>query len=354
LNEKFKRCNETYGIIEIFIRLYRENCASSGNLLNSYPKFATLFQGKMKTIYENLNTSFVNFPALVRYLRRKNFIGTVRVELNGYEADIVFNGENEPGAREHDLNAGRIAEGVQALQRVLIRAREPGGIINVYQTIEDSETIHQAKEISANEKSAAVEIEKPSNSSAHRALIVENSFPIKVERPQTAEMSFENTIPETKSNGKTLDFPFDLSNKVEGKAKQNQLSDADWKTLLSLISELLRTVDDTLASANLNFPAAFQKACAEVSEDYPFLNPNSEAFSYRNGKAAMRESVNAKLFVASINETLRRILSKLSANPKYAEAERATVQKILALIHHRKLLYEKFHITPQLEKTLRI
>ncbi|HEX8289617.1 MAG TPA: hypothetical protein VF556_16660 [Pyrinomonadaceae bacterium] len=303
----------------------------------------------MKTIYENLDTSFVNLPALVRFLRRKNFVGSVRVELNGYEAEIVFSGENEPNARENDRKAGRVAEGEGALQRILIRAREAGGIINVYQAFEDK--LHTSG------KNAAHEVNAVSKPSAHKSLIIENSpsneSQSENERFETAGMSQNVSGSDAKRNSKLDVLPFDLSNKVEAKAKQSQLSDDEWQTLLDLIGELLRTVDETLASANLNFPAAFQKASAEVSEDYPFLNPNSGAFVYQNGEAEMREQVNAKLFAASINEALRRILAKLSANPKYAEAERATVQSILALIHHRKALYDKFYITPQLEKTLR-
>ena len=66
----------------------------------------------------------------------------------------------------------------------------------------------------------------------------------------------------------------------------------------------------------------------------------------------MREQASAKLFAASINEALRRILEKLGANPKFAEVYRRAVQSILALIHRRRPLYNKFFITPQLEKNL--
>lgn len=306
----------------------------------------------MKTIYENLDTSFVNLPALVRYLRRKNFVGNVRVELDRYEAEIIFSGENEPAAREHDRSAGRIAEGEGALQRVLIRAREAGGTVHVYQVTEKPGEINKTSK-PLEHKSLIIEKSSPVEKPVFHSDLMRNISLAEMEQTEIAEKSLDAISSVTKANGKPLDFPFDLSNKVEAKAKQNQLSTDDWETLLSLVGELLRTIDETLANANLNFPMAFQKASAEVSEDYPFLNPNAGVFAYRNGEAEMREPVNAKLFVASINETLRRILSKLSANPKYAEAERATVQSVLALIHHRKTLYDKFYITPQLEKTLR-
>ena len=66
----------------------------------------------------------------------------------------------------------------------------------------------------------------------------------------------------------------------------------------------------------------------------------------------MQEQIAPKLYSAGINEALRRILEKLSANPKFSEIYRTTVQKILALIHHRKAYYDKFFITPQLQRIL--
>ena len=94
---------------------------------------------KNRPIHENLDTSFVNLSALIKYLRRRQFVGDVRVELSGYDADIELTAENRMNIREHDRITGRVAEGEDALQRILIRAREPGGIINVYQKIEEVE-----------------------------------------------------------------------------------------------------------------------------------------------------------------------------------------------------------------------
>ena len=54
---------------------------------------------KNRPIHENLDTSFVNLSALVRYLRRRQFVGNVRVELSGYEADIVLTAVNQMRVR---------------------------------------------------------------------------------------------------------------------------------------------------------------------------------------------------------------------------------------------------------------
>ena len=321
----------------------------------------------MKTIYENLDTSFVNLSALVRYLRQREFAGNIRLKLASYDGEVVFTKGNPPVAREHDRASGRSAEGEEALQRLLIRAREPGGIIHVYQTIAETERSTEGKNPPAKEKNIFDKKDFPAAHFQESARSAENLLPARNAPPaaailhnsvsgnenmETFQAPSVEAIFETKRNAKSTDFPFELSNKVEAKARQNQLSTADWETLLRLTAELLRNVDDSLAKANLNFPAAFEKACADVSEDYPFLNPGSDIFVYKNGEIEMRKLVNAKLFVAGINEALRRILNKLSANPKFAEAQRSTAQNILALIQRRKPLYDKFFITPQLERIL--
>lgn len=286
-----------------------------------------------RPIHENLDTSFVNLSALVKYLRRRHFVGNIRIELSGYVADVVLTAENALKVREHDQITGRISEGEEALQRLLIRAREPGGIIHVYQKIEEK----IKPEV---EKIAPVVEEKAAAAKVPQTVAV---------KPPEIEKATEYA---PKTNLKLPKFPFELSNRVEAKARQMNLSAQDWQLLLNLTSELLRTIDRTLAEANLNFSTAFEKARIEIAGDYPFLSPISGIFEYKIGKVTMEEQVSPTLFVASINETLKRILNKLGNNERFSEVHRATVQKILALIHTQKPLYDKFSITPQLQKII--
>ncbi|MGI8638352.1 MAG: hypothetical protein ACR2MG_00130 [Pyrinomonadaceae bacterium] len=292
---------------------------------------------KNRPIHENLDTSFVNLSALLKYLRRRQFVGGVRVELSGYDADITLTAENQIKVREHDQIAGRISEGEEALQRLLIRAREPGGIIHVYQKVEvTEEPVVEETEQTIKEKNVAAQPFQP----AKAKMISDEKSPL------TENLS--------KPGLKLPRFPFELSNRVEAKAKQTGISAPDWRTLIDLTAELLNTIDKSLAEANLDFPTAFEKARTEISADYPFLSPVSGAFNYKNGKVSMDEQVSATLFVAGINETLRRIFEKLGNNPKFANAYRAVTQNVLALIYQRKPLYDKFSITPQIEKVLKV
>jgi len=324
-----------------------------------------------RPLYENLDTAFVNLSALVKYLRHREFNGRIRVHLNNYEAEIVLYEQNKIGVREHDKISGRIAEGEEAFQRLLIRAREAGGTIHVYQSVKEVQKVSEVKEVQKVIETPKVETAPQIKVPAKP--IKENPAPI----PKPAEvvkkpLEVVQTIAATAAQNGTvskiikapeltkkkeslanhLKLPFDLSSKFEKKARNNQLTTQDWQTLLGLTSELLGTVDRSLAEAKLDFKSAFSKARSEISADYPFLSPSNHIFAYDGGKVSMQEQVSAKLFVTSIIESLRKILDKLGTNPKFAEVYRNTVQKILALINQRKAYYDKFSITPQLKKVI--
>lgn len=301
---------------------------------------------KNHSIHKNLDTSFVNVSALVRYLRRRQFVGSVRVELSGYEAEIHLGEGNTLRVREFDRITGRVGEGEEALQRILIRSREPGGIVNVFQNVESEEKAEVVTEKPAEKVSNPIQNIKPTavltaaaptNGANGNAQIVPKIEPKKfvAEKPTP-----------------TIALPFEFTNKVEAKAKQTTLSSDDWQMLLNLTSELLSAIDKTLATANLDFSAAFTKARTEISGDYPFIDPKTKIFEYKNGKISMSEQQNAKLFTASVLEALRRLLDKLGANPKFTDTHRAAIQKILMLVHHRRAFYDKFSMTKTLEKML--
>lgn len=314
---------------------------------------------KNRPIHENLDTSFVNLSALIKYLRRRHFIGHVRVELSGYEADIHIRAENPLKVREYDHIAGRVAEGEEALQRILIRSREPGGIINVYQTVAENETARETIETVA-EKIIQNDLRKPQTTTngngkpktslpANGNASHGNASHGQTEGPPKTEEKSPPPVP--KPNSKLSNLPFELSNNFESKARHQNLSADERRLLLNLAGELLGTIDRALGAAKLDFRTAFRKACAEISVDYPFLS----ALDYRQGKIKTDErELNAKIFVGGILEALRRILDKLDAHPKFAEVYRFTTQKILALLHQRKPLYDKFSITAPLQKILGI
>ncbi len=296
-----------------------------------------------RLLYENLDTSFVNLAALIKHLRRQKFEGKIRVELKAYEADVILTADEQMRVLERDLIAGRISEGEEALQRLLIRAREAGGNICVYQNVEEIAPAFAEIESNAGKSNAAAIEASPEEMLLELPEQNENAGNTKIKT-----FIFEKTF--TKSDTSVPDFPFDLSNKVEAQAKPLRLDDSDWQTLLNLSAELLRTVETSLGEANLDFAAMFDKARRELAADYPFLNPSIDDFKYQNGKIILREQVNFKMFAASVGELIWRILEKLGRNPKLANLYRIIGEKIRTLAAHRKDFYDKFFLTAPLEK----
>ena len=344
-----------------------------------------------KAIHQNLDTSYVNLSALIKYLRRRQFAGLVKVQLNGYKADIQLTKDNNLKVSEHDQISGRISDGEEALQRILIRSREPGGTINVYQLgskakvvepkvskveviepkVLEVKKVRVPKPISAQTPKAESvltngipkPLKMPTNAVGNNAS-AQNKKPRvqkvktplaprpkkKLEKPESIQKIGKN--PPQNGNKSMPDFPFRLSNKFEDKAREVLSSNQDWQTILNLMVELLKVTDKSFAVANINFNAAFTKVRSEVSDDYPFLSPNLDEFDYVNGKIVMTKQMNGKIFIAGIMESLCRVFEKLSLNSKYSKIHAATLKRISVVAKKRAAFYNKFSITPQIKRIL--
>ena len=90
---------------------------------------------------DTLNTSYVNLAAFIRYLRGQHFQGRLHVEMEQYEGDIFLYGPDNPSAWEIDRATGREEQGNEAMQRLLVRAREPGGVIRVFENEQNQEKV---------------------------------------------------------------------------------------------------------------------------------------------------------------------------------------------------------------------
>ena len=102
-----------------------------------------------RILYENLDTSFVNLWALLRFLMKRGLVGRVHVELEDYTADVFLTGASTPMVHEVDRASGREAMEEAALHRLVLRAREPGGTITVYEGEDESSAEFVAQEFSA-------------------------------------------------------------------------------------------------------------------------------------------------------------------------------------------------------------
>ena len=330
---------------------------------------------KPRVIHQNLDTSFVNLSALIKFLRRRQFVGSVKIELNGYKAEIHLKTKNQISVKENDEISGRVSEGKEALQRALIRTREPGGTISVFQNVRQSE--HGAKKPPRKPALRSVEIravKKPAKKKRvtvvpkpEKALVLENSnvpkagnqtaaAPVVSPKPtQTTELLDKKT-PRTDRSVEVKpslpDFPFELSNKYEAKARGGRVTNEEWQSLMKLTVEMLSVVDRTLATERLDFTAAFQKVRSEISEDYPFLNPAEGVFGYEHGRLIMTKKVNANIFVASIADCLEKILARLGQNPRFVSLHNHLAGRLKALVRKRGHECDRYGYTSHFRRIL--
>lgn len=226
--------------------------------------------------FENLDTSYVNLPALLRYLRDRNFTGRVHVALDQYEADVFLFGSQTPGVRETDHSTGRGAQGDAAMDRLLVRSREPGGLISVY------ERAAEAKAESA----------------------------IEYGESSTQQPSAELEAPSTES-------PED---------------NVDWGALLTASGELIGAVERAVQTTGAEFADYFRAARIELGDDYPYLDPTMGHFEYTNSSLHVRNRPPASDFVTGLTECLRRVVNKLAAAKDGARfRERVAVELALAV-----------------------
>lgn len=315
-----------------------------------------------KPVHQNLDTSFVNLSALLKFLRRQRFDGIVRLRLDKYEAEIHISDENMTNIREQDHLSGRVAEGEEALQRILIRSREPGGIVNVFQKLNGNQTNGNSENKDAKkpiEVSKKSEISKPNLALPHALSIKKKSAPEKLPPTETASRLPKNAAPfldkreKVKSNGSTS-FPFRPGIDFGRKIVQSSITPEKFSSLVNLFGEILNVLDKTLATAKLDFETAFAKACFEIADDYTFLKQDKSSFEYKDGRLHSAYPIHPNLFISGMLEAVRRILEKLGSNPKFSDVHRATVQNLLALLRRRKMLCDEFSITNKLEKILGI
>ncbi|HEX8144035.1 MAG TPA: hypothetical protein VF553_15655 [Pyrinomonadaceae bacterium] len=246
---------------------------------------------KSRPIHENLDTAYVNLAALLRYLRGKDFAGRVHVILDEYEAEVLLDGASAPRVHEINHAAGREAEGEAALQRLMVRASEPGGRISVY--------------ASADEESSEGQ-----------------SFVETTRSSQTREME-------------------------EGGGETEEMT---WTELLRLSGEMIAAVERAALSFGIDFAARFRAARLELADDFPFLDPASQRFQYAHGVVRMQSQPRLSTYISSVSECLRRVVDGLAATDRGRSVRERVALELAVLARRREAVIGHFKLMPYLER----
>lgn len=243
-----------------------------------------------RTVHENLDTAYVNLAALLSYLRQREFTGRIHVELDEYDADVLLNGAEQPRVRETDHLTGRQGEGEEALQRLLVRSLQPGGLVSVYEG-------------------------------------------------QAAAAGGEDQFAIPPALAQALGERASVSDK-----------ESDWLELLRLSGELIATIERAALSAGADFASVFQAARLSLADDYSFLDPSAGRFDYANGVVELRVEPNPKAYIACVSEAMRRVVDKIATGPRRASIRERVALELAVLARRRQSQLAKFDFTPQLDR----
>ena len=249
-------------------------------------------------IYKNLDTAYVNLAALLRYLQQRDFNGRVHVLLDEYETDVYLKQGSAPRVREKDHTTGRLADGEAALQRLLVRAQEAGGLISVYPDASD-ERASDADETAATATTAEVK------------------------------------------NAAKAD---------EAHAPELQSEETEWQKLLKASGDLIGAVERAALGAGADFQKIFRAARLEIADDYPFLDPSVSLFHYENGVVELQKAQNMKMFVAGMTECLRRVVNLAATGPRGRTVRERVALALAVLVRRQHSKLEHFGLSQQLER----
>lgn len=262
---------------------------------------------KAHPLHEHLDTAYVNLGALVRYLRGREFAGRVHVELDEYDADVFLTGKGEPQVVERDHATGRAEEGEAALHRLLVRAREAGGLISVYEWEADAGA-SSPRDVDVRMKSEAV-ADAASRSNVQAGAATTGA---------TAGATGEET---------------------------------ERRELLHLSGELLAAVERAATVAGGDFASAFHRARIQLADDFPFLDPMHRRFNYREGAVELQgKTTSMGLYVSGVCEALRRTVEYMASERENIGVRRDVARELSTLARRRQTALAHFKFTSHLER----
>lgn len=246
---------------------------------------------KSRPLYERLDTAFVNLAALLHYLQQRSFVGRIHVVLEEYEAEVVLDAGAAARVSELDHATGRRSDDDNALPRLLVRAREPGGLINVY------------------------EGEGP-------------------------PLSLTDELEETEAE----------SALAAAAARTATPEEGEWHDLLRVSGEMIAAVERAVLSAQADFDGIFRAARLEVADDFPFLDSSTRAFEYAHASVRLHTRPGIKPYVAGLCECLRRVVAKVAKGGQAGRVRERVALELAVLARRRQTQLSRFKLAQQFDR----
>jgi hypothetical protein len=306
-------------------------------------------ESKSRVVYENLDTTFVNLWALLRSLSQRGFIGRVRVELKDYTADVFLTGTNTPLVHEIDRTAGTDTLEEGALHRLVLRAREAPGTISVFEgadeTVAESATAGSAGEPPVNQTPdarATIETETPSDNPTRTPEIETPTSRIDGTPARESQAA-------TRNESETPAFP--STTPAEPLAGDDTpMGEIEWSAVVKASGELVGGVERALTSVDANFDALFRAVRIELADDYTFLDPMSDGFTYSNSVVTLTGDPPANAYVGGLSEALRRVVDRVATGDRARRVRERVALELFSVARKRNEILARSGFRAQLDR----
>lgn len=274
----------------------------------------------------NLDTTFVNLWSLLRKLTEQNFVGRVHIELQDYAADVFLDGSATPLVREVDRAAHTVVTEAGALHRVVLRARETPGTINVFAGADEATV-------------------PPPTTTAAPPVVAETRSVAKV-KPSVQESTIKpapepdfgwpsSTGPQTPQLAETVYRTGSYDN---------------WPATLTVAGELIGAVERGINAVGADFLSLFDTVRLELADDYVFLDPMSQTFQYQDGVASLKSPPPLSVFVSGLSEALRRTADRVAVGDRARRVRERIALELLPVARKRGDVLERSGLRMQLDR----
>ena len=280
-----------------------------------------------KALYDDLDTGFVNLWSLLRNLTERGFIGRVHVELEDYSADVFLTGSSTPLVHEIDQAAGTDTLEEAALHRLVLRARGAPGKISVYEGPDEAVAARTPSPPSPGPLAPVPKQPDRAVSAESIAAAPESKFAV-------ASVSDEMAV----SRGETPD---------PGSARQTEI---EFPAIIKLGGELIGAVERGITAHGESFAALFAAVRLALADDYSFLDPMSNRFSYKDRKVSLAPDVTVGIYVSGVSEALRRTVDRVASGDRARRVRERIAIELLGVARKHKEVLERSAFSLQLDR----
>jgi len=290
-----------------------------------------------RVVYEHLNTSFTQLDAMLNELKADLFTGYVRLAARTYEGILLVDAGRVVNAIEEIK--GQRRNGAKAFDGILAKSRERDGMVSVFQL--STEMTHLLANLSGSQvlykdltsdltsldrliaglkgrrHSGYIDVQL-SGGHETATIYMRDGDVLEAALYRQGAISdgpkvLDDLIRAAATEGATFTVYGTQAAPREAEAKPAE--GVDRQDQLGLWQDVLKTMENGIDAPTKpgTFSMAFRRACVELAESYPFLDPFAAEFEYRDGQIRYDGQAGGAEFNQGMSRCLAHCLRALAA-----------------------------------------